>query len=52
MEIAEFLFLDNDTIRGWHKAFLHKGWKALARGDCHGGHSRLTPDQDKAECMA
>ena len=29
-EIAEFLYLDDDTIRGWYKAFRQEGWDALA----------------------
>jgi transposase len=27
--IAKFLYLDDDTIRGWHKTFLQDGWDAL-----------------------
>ena len=29
-EIAEFLYLDDDTIRGWYKAFRQERWDALA----------------------
>ena len=29
-EIAEFLYLEDDTIRGWYKAFRPEGWDALA----------------------
>ncbi|MDA8860031.1 helix-turn-helix domain containing protein [Paracoccaceae bacterium] len=29
-EIAEFLYLDDDTIRGRYKAFRQEGWDALA----------------------
>ena len=28
--IAKFLYLDDDTIRGWHKTYLQDGWDALA----------------------
>ena len=28
--IAEFLYLDDDTIRGWHKTYRKSGWNALA----------------------
>jgi hypothetical protein len=28
--IAKFIYLDDDTIRGWHKTFLQDGWDALA----------------------
>ena len=27
--IAKFLYLDDDTIRGWHKTYLQNGWDAL-----------------------
>ncbi len=29
-EIADFLYLDDDTIRGWHKTYQRDGWDALA----------------------
>ena len=29
-QIAEFLYLDDDTIRGWYKAYRQDGWDALA----------------------
>ena len=44
-EIAEFLYLDDDTIRGWYKAFRQEGWDALALDDWQGGQPRLTLDQ-------
>ncbi len=47
-EIAEFLYLDNDTIRGWYKAFRQEGWDALALDGRHGRQSRLTPDQEQS----
>jgi hypothetical protein len=28
--IAEFLYLDDDTVRGWHKTYRENGWDALA----------------------
>ena len=28
--IAEFLYPDNDTIRGWHKTCRESGWEALS----------------------
>ncbi len=28
--IAKFLYLDDDTIRGWHKTYRSDGWDALA----------------------
>ena len=30
VQIAEFLYLDDDTIRGWYKAYRQDGWDALA----------------------
>ena len=45
-EIAEFLYLDDDTIRGWYKAFQQEGWDALALDGWQGGQSRLTPDEE------
>jgi transposase len=45
-EIAEFLYLDDDTIGGWYKVFRKKGWDALALDGWQGGQSRLTPDQE------
>jgi transposase len=29
-QIAKFLYLYDDTIRGWYKAFQKTGWDALA----------------------
>jgi hypothetical protein len=29
-EISNFLYLDDDIIRGWHKTFLQDSWDALA----------------------
>ena len=45
-EIAEFLYLDDDTIRGRYKAFRQEGWDALALDGRHGRQSRLTPDEE------
>jgi transposase len=45
-EIAEFLYLDDDTIRGWHKAYVQDGWDALALDGWHGGQSRMTAEQE------
>ncbi len=28
--ISEFLYLDDDTIRGWYKTYREDGWDALA----------------------
>ena len=45
-EIAEFLYLDDDTIRGWFKVFRQEGWDTLAHDGWQGGQSRLTSDQE------
>jgi len=37
--IAKLLYLDDDTIRGWHKTFLQNGWDALAFDGWKGGQS-------------
>jgi len=36
---AEFLCLNDDTIRGCYKVFLHEGWDTLARDSWQGGKS-------------
>ncbi|MFG6681455.1 transposase [Sulfitobacter sp. 1A09261] len=48
--IAKFLYLDDDTIRGWHKTFLQDGWDALAFDGWKGGQSRMTQAQEVALC--
>ena len=45
-QIAEFLYLDDDTIRGWYKSFRQDGWDALALDGWQGGHSRLSSDHE------
>ena len=37
VQIAEFLYLDDDTIRGWYKAYRQDGWDALAFDGWKGG---------------
>jgi transposase len=46
VQIAEFLYLDDDTIRGWYKTYRQDGWDALAFDGWQGGHSRLSCDQE------
>jgi transposase len=43
--IAKFLYLDDDTIRGWHKTYRQDGWDALAFDGWKGGQSRMTQAQ-------
>lgn len=47
-QIAEFFYLDDDTVRGWFKRFEAGGWEALERFDWQGGQSHLTPAQQTA----
>ena len=49
-EIAEFLYLDDDTIRGWYKTYRDDGWDALALNGWKGGHSQMTHAQEAALC--
>jgi len=44
--IAEFLYLDDDTVRGWHKAYIQAGWDALSLDGWQGGQSRMTAEQE------
>ena len=47
-EIAEVLYLDDDTVRGWYKAYLRDGWEQLAIDGWQGGISQLTAHQETA----
>lgn len=49
-EISEFLYLDDDTIRGWYKAYREDGWDALALNGWKGGHSQMTQAQEADLC--
>jgi transposase len=48
--IAKFLYLDDDTIRGWYKSYRQDGWDALAFDGWKGGQSRLKQAQEGALC--
>ena len=48
--IAEFLYLDDDTIRGWYKTYCEAGWDALSIDGWKGGVSRLTAIQEAELC--
>ena len=48
--IAEFLYLDDDTIRGWYKTYRAGGWDALSVDGWKGGQSRLTATQEAELC--
>jgi transposase len=49
-EIAEFLYLDDDTIRSWYKVYQLEGWETLALDGWKGGQSRMTSTQESALC--
>jgi transposase len=48
--IAEFLYLDDDTIRGWYKTYREGGWDALSTDGWKGGQSRMTAAQETELC--
>ena len=48
--IAEFPYLDDDTIRGWHKTYQTGGWDALSTDGWKGGPSRMTSAQETELC--
>ena len=50
VQIAKFLYLDDDTIRGWYKTYRSHGWDALSVDGWKGGQSRLTPSQKAKLC--
>ena len=49
-DIAEYLYLDDDTVRGWYKRHREGGWDALAVDGWKGGQSRMACDQEAALC--
>ena len=51
VEIAQVLYLDDDTVRGWHKQYLSEGWDAVAYDGWKGGQSRLSVGQEAALCV-
>ena len=48
--IAEFLYLDDDTIRNWYKSYRQDVWDALALDGWQGGQSCMTPAQEATLC--
>lgn len=50
IQIAKCLYLDDDTIRGWHKAYREAGWDALSVDGWRGGQSRMTSTQEAELC--
>ncbi len=45
VEIAEILFVDDTTVRRWHKIFSANGIKTLLKDYCSGGTSKLSKDE-------
>ena len=39
-QIAKVLFLDDDTVRSWHKQYLAEDWEAVAYDGWKGGQGR------------
>ena len=50
VEIAQVLYLDDDTVRGWRKQYLAEGWDAVAYDGWKGGQSRLAVAQQVVLC--
>ncbi|MEH6829462.1 MAG: IS630 family transposase, partial [Sulfitobacter sp.] len=49
-EIADFLYLDGNTIRGWHKTHVRDCQDALGFDGWKGGQSRMTLAQEARFC--
>lgn len=45
-DVARALYLDDDTVRGWHAAFASGGTQALRRFGWKGSRSKLSPNQE------
>ena len=50
VQIAKFLYLDDDTVRGWYKTYRETGWDALSADGWRGGQSRMTSAQEAELC--
>ena len=48
--IAEFLCLDDDTIRTWHKHYISGGFDGLFTFDWQGGKSRMSVSEEADLC--
>ena len=47
-DIAKALYLDDDTVRRWHKQYQKGGWGFVVINDWQGGQSRMTSAQETA----
>jgi transposase len=50
VDIAQVLYLDDDTVHGWHKQYLAESWDTVAYDGSKGGQSRLAFAQRVALC--
>ncbi len=48
--VARVLYLDDDTVRGWHKQYVAEGWESVAYDGWKGGQSRMSAAQEAALC--
>jgi len=48
--IAKFLYLDDDTIRTWHKQYMSGGFDGLFTFDWRGGTSRMSAAEEADLC--
>jgi len=48
--VARVLYLDDDTVRGWHKQYLAEGWESVAYDGWKGGQSRMNAAQEAKLC--
>ena len=46
VDVARVLYLDDDTVRCWHEAYVADGAKALSAFGWKGGQAKLTPAQE------
>jgi IS1 family transposase len=51
-QIGKFLYLDDDTIRGWFKTYQAQGWDGLSPDGWRGGQSRMTTAQQDELCVS
>lgn len=49
-QIAKFLYLDDDTIRGWYKSYRRGGWDFVSVDGWKGGQSHMSQAQEAALC--
>ena len=48
MQVAEALYLDDDTARRWYKQYQTGGWDFVVVNAWQGGQSRMTSAQEEA----